>query len=119
MIEVELKARLERDEIPDFINKLENLGFTRYNKVEEIDIYFNGIDRDFRETDEALRIRKSMDIDKKDINYYLVYKGPKMDNISKTREEYEVIVSDGEITNIILEKLGFKSLPPIKNKGNL
>ena len=114
MIEVELKARLERDEIPDFINKLKSLGFTRYNKVEEIDIYFNGIDRDFKETDEALRIRKSMDIDKKDINYYLVYKGPKMDNISKTREEYEVIVSDGEITKMILEKLGFKSLPPIK-----
>ena len=113
MIEVELKAKLEKDEIPNFIYKLESLGFTKYSKMEEIDIYFNGIDRDFRKTDEALRIRKSINIDKKYINYYLGYKGPKMDNVSKTREEYEVIVNDGDILKIILEKLGSKSLPPI------
>ncbi|GBF35873.1 class IV adenylate cyclase [Methanofervidicoccus abyssi] len=114
MIEVELKVRLKKDEIPNLIRKLENLGFKKYTKMEEIDTYFNGIDRDFRKTDEALRVRKAVDFHKKYINYYLTYKGPKIDDKSKTREEYQVIVNDGDVTKVILEKLGFKSLPPIK-----
>ena len=113
MIEVELKAKLEKEDIPNFIRKLEDLGFERLVKKEEVDIYFNGIDRDFRETDEALRIRKSLNIDEKYVKCYMTYKGPKMDNISKTREEFEVQVSDGESTKIILEKLGFKPVEPI------
>ncbi|AEH07228.1 class IV adenylate cyclase [Methanothermococcus okinawensis] len=119
MIEVELKAKLEKDEILNFIRKLEDLGFKRIIKKEETDIYYNGIDRDFRKTDEALRIRKSVNMDGIDnmdikyVRYYLTYKGPKMDNISKTREELEVQVSDGETTKKILEKLGFKPVKPI------
>ncbi|WP_292461005.1 class IV adenylate cyclase [Methanothermococcus sp.] len=113
MIEVELKAKLEKEEIPNFIRKLENLGFEKLVKREEVDIYFNGIDRDFRKTDEALRIRKSLDIDKEHVKYYMTYKGPKMDNISKTREELEVRVSNGESTKKILEKLGFKPVKPL------
>jgi adenylate cyclase class 2 len=113
MIEVELKAKLEKDDISNFIHKLEELGFKRVVKKEEVDTYFNGIDRDFRETDEALRIRKSLNLDNGNVKYYITYKGPKMDNISKTREEIEVQVSNGEHTQKIFEKLGFKSVKPI------
>ena len=113
MIEVELKAKVERDEILDIVRKLENLGFKRCSKMEEIDTYFNGIDRDFRETDEALRVRKTVDLTG-NVKYYLTYKGPKIDNISKTREEYQVVVNDGDVAKVILEKLGFKPLPPLK-----
>ena len=113
MIEVELKAKLEKEDIPNFIRKLEDLGFERLVKKEEVDIYFNGIDRDFRETDEALRIRKSLNIDEKYVKCYMTYKGPKMDNISKTREEIEVQVSNGEDAKKIFEKLGVKSVKTI------
>jgi len=114
MIEVELKVRLDEEEVLDLPDKLKKLGFTRYGKVEEIDTYFNGIDRDFRETDEALRVRESIDLDKGSTKYYLTYKGPKIDRISKTREEYQVGVEDGDTIKVILRKLGFKMVPPIR-----
>jgi adenylate cyclase class 2 len=113
MIEVELKVKFEKNDIPNFIRKLEDLGFERVVKKKEEDIYFNGIDRDFRETDEALRIRTSTNLDKGYVKYYLTYKGPKMDDISKTREEIEVQVSNGIHTKKIFEKLGFQPVKPI------
>ena len=114
MIEVELKVRLDEEEALDLPDKLKKLGFTRYGKIEEIDTYFNGIDRDFRETDEALRVRESIDLDRGYTRYYLTYKGPKMDKVSKTREEYQVGVMDGDTTKVILKKLGFKMVSPIR-----
>ncbi|HID47383.1 MAG TPA: class IV adenylate cyclase [Methanococcaceae archaeon] len=114
MIEVELKVRLNEEEVLNLPDKLKKLGFRRHGKEEEIDTYFNGIDRDFRKTDEALRVRKSMDLERGDTRYYLTYKGPRMDEISKTREEYQVGVEDGETLEVILEKLGFKKVLPIR-----
>ena len=114
MIEVELKVKVDKEEVEDLSHKLRELGFKRYGIVEEIDTYFKGIDRDFRETDEALRIRESIDLERGDRRYYLTYKGPKLDSISKTREEYQVKVEDGDTTKIILEKLGFKKVPPLR-----
>jgi len=114
MIEVELKVKVDREEVEDLSHKLRDLGFKRCRIVEEIDTYFNGIDRDFRETDEALRVRESIDLEKGERRYYLTYKGPKLDSISKTREEYQVGVENGDTTKTILEKLGFKKIPPIR-----
>ncbi len=113
MIEVELKVKFKKEEVPNFIRKLEDIGFERLIKKEEVDTYFNGIDRDFRKTDEALRVRKSLNLDRGYVKYYITYKGPKMDDISKTREEIEIQVSDGENAKRIFEKLGFKPIMPI------
>ena len=44
----------------------------------------------------------------------MTYKGPKIDKISKTREEIEVKIEDGHKMEKILEKLGFKKVPPIR-----
>ncbi len=113
MIEVELKVAFKRENLPNFIRKLEDLGFKRIIKKKETDTYFNGIDRDFRKTDEALRVRESINLDKGYVRYYITYKGPKMDKISKTREEIEVQVSNGDDAKKIFEKLGFKPVKPI------
>ncbi|WP_456471499.1 class IV adenylate cyclase [Methanocaldococcus sp.] len=99
-MEIEVKAKIDnKDEI---INKLKSLGFTFLRREVQEDIYFNGIDRDFKETDEALRVRDSNN------TYFLTYKGPKLDNISKSREEIEVKIEDKDKMVKILEKLGFK-----------
>jgi adenylate cyclase class 2 len=106
MIEVEIKIKIDnKDEIAE---KLENLGFVFVRKKFQEDIYFNGIDRDFKETDEALRIRDE------DGNFFVTYKGPKIDKISKTREEIEVKIEDKEKMRQIFKKLGFKEVPPIR-----
>ena len=90
------------------IKQLKNLGFKFIKKKFQEDIYFNGIDRDFRETDEALRIRDE------DGNFFVTYKGPKIDKISKTREEIEVRIEDKEKMRQIFKRLGFKEVKPIK-----
>jgi adenylate cyclase class 2 len=54
------------------------------------DHYFNAPDRDFARTDEAFRVRC---IDEKN---YVTYKGPKLDQKTKTRLEIEVPFADGE-----------------------
>lgn len=117
MIEVEVKARLNEDEINELISKLLDMGFKRIEKKEEVDVYFNGIDRDFSVTDEALRVRKSLKMDTGQVKFYVTYKGPKLDNVSKTREEIEVTVDNGAAIHKIFEKLGFKPVKPIKNLG--
>ena len=106
MIEVEIKVRIKnKDEIAE---RLKKLGFKFIKRKFQEDIYFNGIDRDFRKTDEALRIRDE------DGTYYVTYKGPKIDKVSKTREEIEVKIDDKEKMRLIFKKLGFKEVRPIR-----
>ncbi|WP_423792250.1 class IV adenylate cyclase [Methanocaldococcus indicus] len=106
MFEIEVKAKIDNKE--EIIKKLKSLNFSFVKKEYQEDIYFNGIDRDFKETDEALRIRDVCG------NYYLTYKGPKLDKISKSREEIEVRIEDKEKMKNILKKLGFKEVRVIK-----
>ncbi len=68
----------------------------------ERDLYFTSPFRDFRKTDEALRVRVD------DEGVKLTYKGPRVDRETKTREEIEVRVGGYEEIVEILERLGFK-----------
>ena len=57
MIEVEVKLALTDSKRVE--QKLRKDGFMLQKIVRETDTYFNGVDRDFRKTDEALRVRKT------------------------------------------------------------
>ena len=57
MIEVEIKLPV-RDR-RNLQKKLEEDGFVKSHLVRETDRYFNGVDRDFKKTEEAFRIRKT------------------------------------------------------------
>ena len=57
MLEVELKAALLPEQADVLPNVLAALHFAEQAAVQETDIYFNAPDRDFRKTDEALRLR--------------------------------------------------------------
>jgi len=74
----------------------------------EIDRYFNAPDRDFRRTDEALRIRQCGS------RNTLTYKGPKIDPLSKTRREIEVPLADGrraaQSAAKLLTALGYRAV---------
>ena len=57
MLEVEIKANLTEFAKENIRDKAEKLGFVYSSTLKETDLYFNGNDRDFRHTDEALRLR--------------------------------------------------------------
>ncbi len=98
MIEVEVKARCG----PEVVDKILALGAVLKGTEHHQDIYFNSPIRDFRETDEALRIRI------KEQGARLTYKGPKLDSQTKSRLELTVVVDDPLNMEKILAELGFQ-----------
>lgn len=78
---------------------------------EEVDLYFAHPARDFACTDEALRIRRVGE------RNFLAYKGPKLDPLSKTRDEVELALPEGPQTwekcKTLLEKLGFRPVAEV------
>ena len=99
MLEIELKARCASHE--DMRATLELKGAVRGRSVNERDQYFNHPSRDFKETNEALRLRLEDD------QCRVTYKGPRLGGIAKTRFEAETGIGDLETMTVILEKLGF------------
>ncbi len=100
MIEVEIKSPInDPEEIAEKLIKKLNAKFIK--NVFQKDIYLQHPSRNFAETDEAVRIRSSEE------GTQLTYKGPKIDPLSKTREELCVNVDNYEIILKIFERLGF------------
>ncbi len=85
--EVELKFPLTNPD--DVLARLDSLGAVAVSPVEQVDRYFNHPARDFRETDEAFRIRSVGEAN------CVTYKGPRVDSATKTRREIEVSFADG------------------------
>jgi adenylate cyclase class 2 len=97
MIEVEVKAKA----VPGMREKIESLGAFLVGRETHRDIYFSAPCRDFRKSDEALRIRI------KEEGARLTYKGPKLDEITKSRRELTVEINSPETMEQILIGLGF------------
>ena len=125
MIEVEIKVRIEN---PDLMRKKfkENQGSYKFSLIHE-DTYYNMPKnlRNFKQTDEALRIRKSLKYNKDEIgnehesNYYLTYKGKKIDTSTKSREEIDLKIEDIEKMRRILTILGFQEILTVKKEREL
>lgn len=103
MYEVELKLRADHDAVRE---RLAELGATRTRRIEQRDTYYDHPDREFAETDEAFRVRRVHD--GAEVETRLTYKGPLVDDQSKTREEQESAVADGEAVATMLDRLGFE-----------
>ncbi len=101
-MEVEIKARI--DNPAEIEKRLKKLGAIFQGEEEEVDIYFSHPSRDFKVTDEALRIRNGK---------ILTYKGPKVDSDTKSREEIEVEVDSGERMEALLIRLGFRPVAKV------
>ena len=110
MIEVEVKAKINSFE--DIEEKLAKIGATKTKKEFQEDIYFNSPVIDFAQTDEALRIRTT--IEKNDEHVFITYKGPKIDKKSKTRKEIEMGIDDSEKCSDIFESIGFKKVRTVR-----
>lgn len=82
--------------------------------AEELDLYFAHPVRDFVESDEALRIRR------KGIKTLITYKGPKIDQTTKTRQEIELPLGEQAGTperwRELLEVLGFEAVAEVRKQ---
>jgi len=108
MLEIEVKARI--DSIPAVEARIIELGGEFRKEVVETDIYYNHPNRDFAETDEAIRLRQV------EGRVFLTYKGPKIDTLTKTREEFNLKVDSWNNSVSILEALGFTKVLPVEKK---
>ncbi|WP_277552597.1 class IV adenylate cyclase [Halobaculum limi] len=104
MYEVELKVRAAHDDVRD---RLAALGADHTASVRQVDTYYDAPHRDFAETDEALRVRRETRDDDPRSETRITYKGPLVEAASKTREEFETAVDDGEAAADIFAGLGF------------
>jgi adenylate cyclase class 2 len=103
MYEVELKVRADHDAVRE---RLESTDAMLVGTVQQDDTYYDAPDRDFAETDEALRIRTERTDDGTETR--LTYKGPLIEQASKTREEAETAVADPDALANILSGLGYE-----------
>ncbi len=106
--------------VPDhsvLLAKLGALGANRDEPIEQIDCYYAHPARDFAETDESLRIRRSGG------DNFLTYKGPKLDAETKTRREIEVPLAPGESAaatlGALLDALGFSPVATVRKTRTL
>jgi len=97
MIEIEVKVKADLKGVEE---RLIEEGADFVNEERQIDSYYNAPDRDFAETDEALRLRS---VGRKNM---LTYKGPRLNTASKSRKEVTLSVS-GKPTEELLSLLGF------------
>ena len=125
MYEVEIKVRIQDlEELRDIIRI--NGGSYKISLLHE-DTYFNMPKelRDFKNTDEAIRLRKSEEFDKNDDDLllkskcYLTYKGKKIDSNTKSRQEIEVKVDNFDNMKEILKVLDFQEVLSIQKEREL
>jgi len=103
MYEVELKVRTDHDGLRE---RLDELGADFLGTVEQADTYYDAPHKNFAETDESLRVRREV-VDS-EASAVMTYKGPKLDEASKTREEVETAVGEGDDAATIFESVGFE-----------
>ena len=135
MYEVEVKVPASHDDVR---RELGDTDADRIAQVRQIDTYYDAPHRDFAETDEALRLRRetrdpgsgsdSAPLDTADSappdttegdasapeTTKLTYKGPLIDAESKTREEHETAVADGDSAAAIFDGLGVEPVAVVE-----
>jgi len=113
--EVELKYRVAN--VAALRACLADIGATPGKVVDQEDTYFAHPQRDFAATDEAFRLRRVGD------HSILTYKGPKLDQQTKTRQEIEVAIEPGEAAATrclaMFLGMGFRRVRAVKKRREL
>ncbi|KDE59469.1 adenylate cyclase [Halostagnicola sp. A56] len=113
MYEVEVKVPADLERVRQRLAELEA---TPLGAVVQTDTYYDAPHRSFPETDEALRIRRERPVDEQDSEAVVTYKGPLVDDESKTREEIETGLEDGEAFDAVLRNLGFDPAATVRKR---
>ena len=116
MIEVEIKLPLRRQEKTEETGRIAevlcSMGFRKAARFRQRDTYFDNEAGEIRGGGKALRIRETEDLMKGIVTAELNFKGPRMDQVSMTRQELETEVGQAETGRRILAALGFSPVLP-------
>lgn len=104
MFEVEIKFAVSDRE--PFLAQLDRFQIELDEPVEEIDRFYRHPVRNFVETDECLRIRRRIPAAGVE-ECFLTYKGPKIDESTKTRRELEIPLTEPSHWDELFRILGF------------
>ncbi|MFC5134929.1 MULTISPECIES: class IV adenylate cyclase [Haloferacaceae] len=122
MYEVEIKVPASLETVRD---RLREVDADPVEIRRQRDVYYDAPHRDFAETDEALRIRRETALEGRNgtgegsgggESVRLTYKGPLVDDGSKTRSEHETGVDDGEELAGVLDGLGFEPAATVEKR---
>jgi len=103
--EVEIKYRIT--DITKLELQLRHWGGSGFGgEVTDCDTFFQHPCRDFVQTDECLRLRNRILSDGSS-EHSLTYKGPKIDALTKTRQEIEIPIAEPHHWESLLNALGF------------
>jgi adenylate cyclase class 2 len=112
LFEVENKYRI--DDSDRLLEQLTEIGTQFGSSETQVDHYFAHPARDFRLTDEALRIRRCGALN------FVTYKGPKIDTATKTRRELELPIEPGDHGAArfaeLLTSLGFAHVAEVRKQ---
>lgn len=102
----EIEAKLKVDSFGAIEDKLAELGADFIARQLQTDYYFDDADKSLAENGGGLRIRRQLV--KGDEGFFLTCKAAKQRSKFKKRREAEVEVADGDLTEELLELLGYK-----------
>lgn len=110
----EVEQKFVVDDLTEVEARLNGLGASIDAPCEQVDRYYNHPARDFAVTDEALRLRQVGQ------QYFITYKGPKLDATTKTRREIELPLGSGETAAggfaELLQALGFRPVAEVRKR---
>ena len=110
----EIEQKFHVEDVSELERRLAELGAIETGTQRHSDSYYNHPSRDFRETREALRIRRVDGVP------MITYKGPKLPGAVKARLEREWRLDpgdpDGSATEELLEILGFRPVAVVEKR---
>lgn len=113
-MQYEVENKFPVTELSQLVPRLQEAGAEFGDVIEQVDVYFAHPVRDFAQTDEALRIRRIGDTN------LVTYKGPKIDQATKTRREIELPLATGaehvEDYTGLLVALGFRRVAEVRKR---
>ena len=116
MIEVEIKLPLRQQDNTEETGRIAavlcGMGFRKTARFRQRDTYFDNAAGEIRTGGKALRIRETEDLIRGTVTAELNFKGPRLDQVSMTRQELETEVGQAETGRQILAALGFSPVPP-------
>lgn len=114
---MEIECKVKVDSHDRIAGKLQSLGADFVGELEQIDTYFCDDADTIIASDKAIRIRLERFGGSE--KGFLTYKGPKQNTRFKSRDEFEVEVSDIYSAIRILEGLGFRKRITVEKKRSL
>jgi len=114
---IEIEAKLKVDSLREIEHKLAELGAEFLNEQLQRDYYFDDAGSTLKNSDKALRLRRQLT--GKTEKVLLTYKGPKVKDNFKKRQEIEIEIKDADSAEKLLLSLGYEKALVFEKKRRI